>query len=97
MAGPANAADLWHLIYDNYTRIGVLLTQVVSNPTQANIDALTTLVEGPGIVRPKITTSVDGESYDWLAYQVALPKLALDAKQNWINAEGPFFVQSRAR
>jgi hypothetical protein len=99
-----NQADTLQRVYDNYCRILLMLTEVIAGQaTQQTIDALTTAVEGQGIVRPKLTSSVDGESYDWTGYQQAL--LGPDGKSGMMAAirqqiiflQGPFFVNSRAR
>ena len=56
----------------NYIRIGVLVTQVIAAPNRTNIDAVIDAANGAGVIRPKVTYSIDGESYDWTGYQTML-------------------------
>ena len=65
------ATDLSRLqqVKSNYARILILLTEVIANPTQANIDAIIDAAGSASIVSPKPTYSADGVSYDWTGYQ----------------------------
>ena len=91
----ATLADTLQRALDNYGRIWLRLTEVIANPTQANVDALVGQAEATGVVVPQVTQSVDGESYDWTGYQQALGKIMADLRQQIIWAQGPFEVRSR--
>lgn len=93
----ANPADTLQRVYDNYARIWLMLTEVIASPTQANIDKLLSTAEGTGVMQPKPTTSVDGESYDWLGYQAQLGEIMANVRRQMVFAAGPFEVRSRAR
>lgn len=92
----ANPADTLQRVYDNYARIWLLVTEVIANPTQANIDTLTSTAEGLGVVRPKPTYSLDGESYNWGEYQQQLGEIMANVRKQMVFAGGPFEVRSRA-
>lgn len=93
----ANPADTLQRVYDNYARIWLMVTETIANPTQANIDALTSAAEGAGVVRPKPTYSLDSESYDWTGYQAQIGKIMADVRTQMIRAAGPFEVRSQVR
>lgn len=91
----ANNADTLQRVYDNYCRIFVMVTEVIANPTQANIDLLTSAAEGASVIQPKINYSLDGETYDWLGYQQALGEIMANVRKQMVFAAGPFWVQSQ--
>lgn len=94
----ANPADTLQRVYDNYARIWLKVTEIIATgATQTQIDALTAEAEGSGIVTPKPTYSLDGESYDWCGYQQALEKIMEGVRRQMIFAGGPFEVRSVAR
>lgn len=81
--------------YDNMARILVLCTQVVLNPTRANIDAAIGAADAASIIRPKPTTSIDGESWDWTGYQQMLMS-QMQALKTLIQMEnGPWEIRTR--
>lgn len=93
-----NAADMFQRIYDNYVRILLMCTEVIANPTQQGIDALTVAAEGNAVLRAKLTYSLDGESYNWESFQSALVnELIPGAKRNMIFAQGPSWQYSSGR
>ncbi len=81
---------------ENYSRIWLMTTEIIANPTQANIDTLVAAAGTTGVMRPKPTYSVDGESYNWLEYQQALDAVMTGVKNQLIKAQGPFEIRSRA-
>jgi hypothetical protein len=93
----ANPADSLSRAFNNYARIYVLVTELISNPTQANIDTLLSTAEGAGLVRPKPTYSLDGESYNWESYQAQIIKIMADLRTMIIRLGGPFEVRSIVR
>ena len=92
----ASLADTLQRTLDNYGRIWLLLTEVVANPTQANIDTLVGTAEGLGVVTPKPTYSLDGESYDWAGYQEKLDGIMQGVRRQLIFALGPAEIRSRS-
>lgn len=83
---------------ESYSQILVLLTQVIATPTQANIDAVVQAIDRAGLVRPKVTYSLDGESYAWTEYQQFILTVALPQLNQLIQREtGPWQVVSRMR
>ena len=81
--------------YDNYVRLLVMLTEVIANPTRANVDAVIASADASGVLAPKPTWTLDGETYDWLGYQtMIMDKLA--ALKSLIQLEGgPYEVRTR--
>lgn len=91
----ANNADMLQRVYDNYCRIWLMLTEAIGgNATQAQIDTLLSTAEGLGIPRPKITYSLDGESYNWTEFQQALGDIMKTVREQMVYAGGPFEVRS---
>lgn len=90
-------ADTLQRVYDNYTRIWLLCTEVVANPTQANVDTLTAEAEGNATLRAKLTYSLDGESYDWTAFQQALEGIMAGVRKQMVFSAGPFEIRSTVR
>ena len=76
---------------ENYSRIWLLVTECVANPTQSNIDAIVLAAAATGVVQPKVSHSVDGEQYSWTEYQQALGKIMEDLRKQIIRLQGPFF------
>lgn len=96
----ANNVDTLQRAYDNYCRIWLLVTEIVAGggaPTQAQVDALTSATEGTGAIRPKITVTEDGATYNWTEYQQALNEIMTGVRQQMVYAGGPFEVRSRGR
>lgn len=93
----ANNADTLQRAYDNYCRIFVLVTEQILNPTQGNLDTLTSSIEGAGVVQPNITTTVDGEVYNWTEYQQALEGIMAGIRRQMVFAAGPFETRSIIR
>jgi hypothetical protein len=83
--------------YQNYTQILVLVTQVVANPTQANIDAAVAETDRLGVVGPKPTYSADGENYDWTGYQQFVLNQMETLERAIQRAGGPFMIPTRWR
>lgn len=81
----------------NYARISVLVTVAVANPSQANIDAVVNGAQQAGLVVPRPTQSLDGESYDWNGYQRQITQIMAELKQQLVFALGPFEERSQAR
>lgn len=58
--------------YDNYTRLLVMVTEIINTPggnKQSQIDALVNAAAAANLVVPRPTVGIDGESYDWTGYQ----------------------------
>ena len=81
---------------DNYALILVLCTEVIANPTKAGIDAVVDAATTTGIVRPKPTYSLDGESYDWTGYQQFIVSQLEALDKAIVRAGGPYEVNTRA-
>lgn len=82
---------------ENYARILVLLTEVVANPTKAGIDSIVSAASSSGIMTPKVTNSVDGESYSWGEYQSFIVDKLTQLQQVQQRLSGPFWVTNYAR
>lgn len=102
MAGPNNVAAL-QLVQDNLVRLLILVTQQVANPTQGGVDAIVAayqtaapLGQAAGVVVPKPTYSLDGESYQWDAYRQGLEKSIEVVQKLIVLLGGNFVVRSRA-
>lgn len=83
--------------YSNYARILVSLTQVIAAPNRDNIDALIASADGAGIMRPKPTYSLDGESYDWTGYQTAILANMKALKELMALESGPYNIVTIGR
>jgi hypothetical protein len=83
-----------------YSQLLVLVATVIQNPTQANIDAAVTAINQgtwPGLLTFKLNYSLDGESYDWMAWWAHITTTLKDLNE-LIQAESmPWVVTSRAR
>lgn len=86
----------------NLTNIMVALTEIVAGtspgvaPTQAQIASVVTLAGTAGVISPKPTYSVDGESWDWVGYQTFIASQIIALRKAQVIFMGPFEVQSRA-
>ncbi len=90
----ATVQDTLQAAYQNYARLMLLCTQVIAQPTQANVDATLTAAAQNNIVRPKPTSSVDGESYDWTGYQTFLITQMKNLKELIAIESGPYQIES---
>lgn len=81
----------------NLSQLLVLVTQVIASPTQAAVDAVVAAANTAGVLAPKPTYSLDGESYDWAGYQTMLIGQQRELMRAIQLAGGPFTVVSRAR
>lgn len=94
-------ADAYNLALDNYARILVLVTQAIAEQSangqanQATVDAIVKGSSGTGIVRPKVTYTVDGENYNWNEYQQLIIAAQRELMQVAQLSAGPFLVRSR--
>jgi hypothetical protein len=79
----------------NYARLLVLVTEAVANPTQANVDAITTALATTGKLTAKPTYSMDGKSYDWAGYQRMLLDQIAALDEAIVRSEGPWEIVSR--
>ena len=99
-----NAVAALQMVQDNLVRLLIVVTQAVSNPGQSAIDAVTAAYNtaaqngtAAGFVVPKPDYSVDGESYQWSAYRVAIEKSILDVQKLIVVLGGNFIVRSRGQ
>lgn len=53
----------------NLVQIGFLLSQAVANPTPSNVVAAVQGLTAAGLLQARPDYSLDGESYQWGAYQ----------------------------
>ena len=83
-------------LIDNYLRQLTLLTEVISNQTQSNVDAVIAAAGLTNLIQFKITSSLDGESYDWTGYQAFLTKQLADLRKLEISMQSPFEIRTRA-
>lgn len=81
--------------YTNYSLILVALTQVIANPSQANIEAVVLAATNAGVVTPKPTYSVDGKNYDWVGYQKFIIDSMDTLRQRIQDEGGPFQLVTR--
>lgn len=86
----AHNSDTLQRTYDNYCRIWQMCTELIAAPTQANIDRLVSTAESVGVVRPKITYSLDGETFNWTEYQQQLYEIMAGVRRQMVFADGPF-------
>jgi hypothetical protein len=91
-----NLADTLQRTLDNYGRIWLMCTELIVNPTQANIDTLLSTAESLGVVTPKPTVSLGQRQYQWTEYQQALGQIMKDVRQQLIYAQGLFETRSQA-
>lgn len=82
-------------IISNYLQLQVLTQLVIRNPTQDDVDAAIQLIDRSGFLRPKLTTSVDGENYSWTEYQTHIA----NSLKDWIKMRqqlgGAYQIQTR--
>jgi hypothetical protein len=83
-------------IIDNYLRLQLLVTEVIANPTQANVDAVVT-ADGTGSrLKFRLDHSLDGESYNWTGYQEFLARQIEHYRKLETQLAGPYEVRTRA-
>lgn len=96
MAVPTPAQNVQQAL-NNYTQALVLITQVIANPTQANVDAAVQQIDRLGVIQLKPTYSLDGENYDWAGYAEMcsrqIEKLQILAQR----LAGPFAITTRLK
>lgn len=80
---------------DNYTAILLLLTEIIASPRQDQIDALCSQVESSGLVRPKVTYTEDGATYNWTEYQTFVIQQLETLEKTIQIVGGPFEVRTR--
>ncbi len=61
--------DVLQAAYANYSRLLLLCTTVISEPTAVNVDAVVSGATAAGLLTPKLDYGADGVSYNWTAYQ----------------------------
>lgn len=94
------AADNIARAIDNYSRILVMVTEIVAgtavgqNPTQAQLDAVVSAASTSGVLAPRIDYSVDGESYQWTAYQEFIGRQIEQLHKVQVLLAGPFEERS---
>lgn len=84
----------------NISQLLVLVTLAAANPTPANIDAAVTAISSgtfAGNLVLKPDTSVDGESYQWAAYQESLTRQLASINDLIQKESSPWIVRSRVR
>ncbi len=97
-----NAANMGRVI-NNYTMILVLVTEIVAGvtagvaPTGTQINNVVNTAVATGVPRPKPTTTIDGEVYNWMEYQQFLSDGIKKFREMMLVFQGPFEVRSRSR
>ncbi len=79
---------------DNVADIMLLVTQVIATPDRASLDALYAAVDAAGVLIPRPTYSVDGQSYQWESYLATLDKLQ-ETLSKRIQALQPYQLKNR--
>lgn len=79
----------------NCARLILQVQEVIANPTQANIDAIVAAADGTGLLVPKPSYSLDGESYDWPGYVDRLLETMDKLQALIVKLAGNFIVRSR--
>lgn len=79
---------------DNVTRLILLTTEVIANPTQANIDAVVSAATSTNQLRVLADHALDGESYNWTAYVKSLTEQLEALRKAEQTLGGPFEVRS---
>lgn len=80
---------------DNYCRIMVMCTEIPPSPRQDQIDALSAAAEASGIVRPKVTYTEDGVTWNWMEYQQFITQQLAVLEKAIQTVGGPFEVRTR--
>lgn len=80
---------------DNVTRLILLTTEVIANPTQENIDAVVSAATSTNQLRVLADHSLDGESYNWTAYVKSLTEQLEALRKAEQSLAGPWEVRSR--
>ncbi len=81
---------------ENCARLLLMCQEVILNPTGAAIDALVAAATTAGAMTPKPSYSVDGESYQWEAYQMSLISQMDKLTDLIAKMSGPYEIRSRA-
>ena len=89
------AQDVLQRTYDNYAACFLLCTEVIVSPSQANVAALVSTAVSTGVVQPKPTYTLDGESYNWLEYQQGLGEIMASVRRQMVMAAGPWESRSQ--
>ena len=97
MGIPITDSQTLQVVYSNYCRILSMLTSVIANPTQTNIDTLCEAATGAQIVRPKPTVTLDGETYNWMEYQQFIITNMEALRTQMVEASGPFMIVNYGR
>jgi len=91
----ASARDNIQRAILNYSRALVACSEVIANPTQANVDAAVAAGAATNLLNFKITYSVDGENYDWVGYQTFLASQLEQLQRVSVILGGPYELRSR--
>lgn len=89
------AGNNFQRAYDNYSRILVLVTEAIANPTQSNIDAIVTAAQTNNLVLPKPTTTEDGATYNWMEFQQFIITQMKTLKQLIQMEQAPIYIPTR--
>lgn len=81
----------------NYRRILVMVTEVIADPTQSNIDAIVLAAQANNIALPKITTTTDGDTSNWMEYQQFIITQIKTLKQLIQQSQGPIYLATRVK
>lgn len=99
-----NNVQSLQMVQDNLVRLLILVTQVVANPTQAAIDAITAAYQtaaatgaAVGVVVARPNYSLDGESYQWDSYRASLEKSIEMVQRLIVLLGGNYLIRSRGR
>lgn len=82
---------------DNYTRILVLVSEVIANPTQANVDSVVAAAGTSSTLNLLVNHTLDGQNYDFVGYQDFLMRAIEQLRKIEATISGPFEVRSRGR
>ncbi|HMF12676.1 MAG TPA: hypothetical protein VKE94_10235 [Gemmataceae bacterium] len=83
-----------------YSQLLILVATVIQNPTQANINAAVDAIHAgtwSGILTPKLSYSIDGESYQWQAFYQTLTSMLKDLNILIQQESMSWCITSRAR
>lgn len=100
-----NAVQMLTQVQDNLVRLLLLVTIQCNNPSQANLDAISTAYNAAqtagtaaaGIVIPKPNYSLDGESYSWDSYRQGLEKSVTEVQRLIVMMGGNFLLRSQGQ
>ena len=91
----AASADAVLRARDDCCRLLVLVHLVISNPTEAGVDAIVAAAATTNTLVPKPSYSLDGESYQWESYRRSLEDSVERLQKLAVILQGPFEVRSR--